>query len=69
MSQVIDLAEIRVLRRQRRESPPLPHFEVVLVENLSIGELAHRLRGTGLVFSSRHGFTVLHESPSPDPAA
>ena len=69
-AEIYDLAEIRVLRRRvAREFPRANHYQVVLLENLSIGELANRLRGTDLAFSNRHGHIVLHKAPSPTPAA
>ena len=60
----------RYAQRQRRALvPPAPTYIVLCVENLSLDELAHRLRGTGLRVTSRFGHPVLHESKEPPPAA
>ena len=63
---VIDLNEIRVLRRR---PPEAPIYIVVMVENLSPGDLLYRLRGTGLALSNRGKYLVLHEAPKPPPVA
>ena len=53
--------------RERRRTDPT--YVVVLLENMSVGELVHKLRGTGLAVSTRHGQVVLHTQSTPDSAA
>lgn len=50
----------RSARRDKTAPQPTATYEALLLRDLSIGELVHALRGSGLVASTIHGQTVLH---------
>lgn len=67
---VTDISELLAARRRYEAAHgTVTPYLCVMAEDLSAGELAHRLRGTGLVLSNRHGMLVLHAAPEPPSAA
>lgn len=66
---VIDVAPLFEARRRRAQASTVRTYHAILVQDLTPGELVHRLRGTGLVINNRHDTLVLHDTTEPPPAA
>lgn len=64
---VIDASPFFEARRRRGQEPPTYH--VVMLRDMSVGELARALRNTGLVISTGpdRASTILHRSNQPPP--
>ena len=65
---VTDITELLRQRRAAEQAPPPEVYSVLLLKDMSLGELAMRLRSVGLGLSNRHGFIVLH-TINPPPQA
>ncbi len=63
-SNTIDATPFFEARAARRRQPAAPTFHVLMLRDMSVGELVNALRGTGLTISTQHGQTVLHRQPT-----